>query len=43
MHTHMHKKYARREDCMKSKWGRHRLKKRLKYSKVSRKAKAEKK
>lgn len=38
-HTHKHKKYARRENCMKSKRGRHRLKK---YSKVNRKAKREK-
>ena len=38
-HTHTQKKYARRENCMKSKRGRHSLKK---YSKVNRKAKGEK-
>ena len=45
-HTHDHtnaQKYARIEYCIKSKRGKHRLTKRLKYSKVSRRGKAEKK
>lgn len=38
----MHKKYARREEYKTSRRGRHRLMKRLKDAKVSRRGKAEK-
>lgn len=39
----MHKKYARREEYRTSRRGRHRLMKKLKDPKVSRRGKAEKK